>query len=307
MNLIGNFKGHIFNYKTSKLSGLNITSGFILVMLFFFQILTGILLTLTFKLPSNDFITSTLENLYLFKYGFLIKHLHALKSAFIILTLYLHLFKSIYYKVWMGNLKTLWSLVSGFILFFLTLELCFTGYLIPWGQMSFWGIKVITNVLGILPIIGIRLIQLILGNLEITNLLIQRLVTIHFLSGLLVIPIIFIHIFVVHLLKSTDYYNNFKKNSINFVDFYPISLYKDFLIFNFVVISLVVLLFFNKELLFNFLNNNEITKMSTPNMIIPEWFFLPFYGCLKLIENKIIGVFILVLFILIILVICFIR
>lgn len=233
--------------------------------------------------------------------------MHAVKSAFIMLTLYFHMFKSFYYKSWIGNYKNIWTFITGFFLFFLLMLVCFSGYLIPWGQMSFWGIKVITNLLNVIPVIGIKIIQLILGDLEITSLFVQRVITIHFVGGLLLLPLIFIHIWIVHKIKSTDYFVGFKKNSLNFLEFFPVSIWKDFLSFHLLLIVFFIFVFYSKEFLFNFLNNVEVTKNSTPNLIVPEWFFLPFYGCLKILDNKLLGLLLLLLFLITLLIIVIYR
>lgn len=269
------------------------------------QIVTGFLLSFYIKIETSLVLFSSLTLLKTINNAFLLKSLHSIKSALIMFILYFHIFKSFYYKVWIGNLKTSLSMLSGFIIFFLMMEVCFTGYIIPWGQMSFWGVKVITNVLDLIPVLGIKIIQLILGGTEITNIFIQRILSIHFLSAILLLPLIFLHIWLVHKIKSTNYSIKFKKNSLNFIEFYPISLYKDFFILNIIIIFIFFLSCYNKELLFNFLNNIEITNNSTPNLIVPEWFFLPFYGCLKMMKKKIFGFILVIVFILSILFVVF--
>lgn len=289
---------HSLYYPTRINSNFYTIFSFLLIVLVLFQVLTGILLFLFFDTNSQY----TFCNLILFvrniNYAWLLKSFHEINSNIIFILIYLHIFKNLYYKSYTYNNYLKW--MSGFILYILMIIICFIGYVLPWGQMSYWAATVIINLLSILPY-GNAIVYFIWGGLNVNYFTLIRFGTLHFLLALILLLLILIHIKIVHY-NITKVNSFFKVNTINYVSLYNFTI-KDLTILILITCIIIFLICFYPEFFSNPVNLIPANSLETPKHIIPEWYLIWLYGILKLIPNKVIGILsLLLIFILIILI-----
>lgn len=172
----------------------------------------------------------------------------------------------------------------------------FTGYILPWGQMSFWGATVITNLFSILPYIGNWLVKFIWGGSVVGSLTLERFFMVHYLIPSLIAVFIILHLTSLHKLGSTNIYQNSKISDLNYKNLYPYFIIKDIFLFYFIIGVSVYIIFYNPSLFDNLVNNIEANSKITPKHIVPEWYFLSFYIILKLILVKWLGIVIMFIF-----------
>lgn len=228
--------------------------------------------------------------------GWFLRTLHANGASFFFICIYLHVGRGIYYHSF--NLHFTW--VSGIILLFLVIGTAFMGYVLPWGQMSFWGATVITNLLSAIPYVGTILVQWVWGGFAIDNATLTRFFTIHFLLPFIIAAIVIIHLLFLHQTGSN---NPIGLNSnTDKIPFHPYFTFKDIIGFLIITLSLIMIclwLPYNLGDPDNFVPANPLV---TPIHIQPEWYFLFAYAILRSIPNKLGGVIALVISILILII-----
>jgi len=249
------------------------------------QIITGIFLAMFYN-PSAYlayYIIMELNNdIY---YGWLIRSLHANGASFFFLSVYLHMFRGIYYGSFAYPRQALW--ISGMIIFVLMIITAFLGYILPWGQMSFWAAMVITSLLAVIPEIGADLIFLLWGGYSIHDATLHRFYSLHFTFPFLILIISIIHLFLLHEFGSN---NPLGLNSnIDWIPFSPYYLLKDCLSLIIVLIIFSYILFVFPDLLGHSINYEKANFLVTPSHIVPEWYLLFFYAVLRSITNKLLG------------------
>lgn len=235
-------------------------------------------------------IETTFININLFKlnysFGWLIQNLHEINSNIIFLLIYSHIFKNIYYSA--NSYENRWSWFSGFILYLLTIIICFLGYVLPWGQMSFWAATVITNLLSILPY-GSKLILVVWGNLTVGQNTLTKFMVLHYLLPFILLIVVIIHLNFVHYNITNKFSYITIANSNNYFNL-SYFIIKDL---NFIIIILFIIIYifsYMPDLFSNYINKNPANYMQTPKHIIPEWYFLWLYAILKLIPDKSLGI-----------------
>nr|QDH12220.1 cytochrome b [Forcipomyia makanensis] len=222
-------------------------------------------------------------------YGWLLRTLHANGASFFFICIYLHIGRGIYYKSYMYMYT--WNV--GVLLLFLTMGTAFMGYVLPWGQMSFWGATVITNLLSAVPYIGTELVQWLWGGFAVDNATLTRFFTFHFLLPFIVAAMTMIHLLFLHQTGSN---NPLGINSnTNKISFHPYFSFKDLVGFIIMIASLVILCLSNPYLLGDPDNFIPANPLVTPAHIQPEWYFLFAYAILRSIPNKLGGVIALVM------------
>nr|WKE36372.1 cytochrome b [Scutiger sp. f SZ-2023]WKE36375.1 cytochrome b [Scutiger sp. f SZ-2023]WKE36376.1 cytochrome b [Scutiger sp. f SZ-2023] len=257
------------------------------------QILTGLFLAMHFTADTSSAFSSVAHICRDVNYGWLIRSLHANGASFFFICIYLHIGRGLYYGSFM--FKETWNI--GVILFFLVMATAFVGYVLPWGQMSFWGATVITNLLSAIPYIGNVLVQWIWGGFSVDNATLTRFFTFHFLLPFMIIGVSMIHLLFLHETGSSNP-TGLNSNSDK-VPFHPYFSYKDLLGAAIMLSPLSLLSLFYPNLLGDPDNFTPANPLITPPHIKPEWYFLFAYAILRSIPNKLGGVLALAMSILI--------
>nr|ARH54323.1 cytochrome b [Curculionidae sp. 6 AH-2016] len=263
--------------------------GSLLGLCLIIQILTGIFLTMHYC-PNIDTAFNSIAHICRdVNYGWLIRTLHANGASFFFICLYIHIGRGLYYSSY--NLIETW--MSGVTIFFLVMATAFLGYVLPWGQMSFWGATVITNLVSAIPYLGNMIVQWIWGGFAVDNATLTRFFTFHFLFPFIVSAMIIIHLMFLHQTGSNNPMG--LKSNIDKIPFHPYFIYKDLLGFLIMMMLLMILTLQTPYLLSDPDNFIPANPLVTPIHIQPEWYFLFAYAILRSIPNKLGGVIALVL------------
>lgn len=273
--------------------------GSLLALCLIIQILTGLFLTIYYT--ANIEIAFYRVN-YICRnvnYGWLIRTIHANGASFFFICIYLHIGRGIYYESF--NLKYTW--IIGIIILFLLIATAFIGYVLPWGQISFWGATVITNLLSAIPYLGTTLVTWIWGGFAVDNATLTRFYTFHFLLPFILTIITIIHLLFLHQTGSNNPLGI--NRNLDKIPFHPFFTYKDLMGFILLTFSLILLCLINPYLLGDPDNFTPANPLVTPVHIQPEWYFLFAYAILRSIPNKLGGVIALIISILILIILPF--
>nr|QIV24794.1 cytochrome b [Analophus parallelus] len=253
------------------------------------QLITGIFLAMHYC-PHIDMAFNSIAHICRdVNYGWLLRTIHANGASFFFICLYTHIGRGIYYSSYF--LKETWMI--GVTIFFVVMATAFLGYVLPWGQMSFWGATVITNLLSAIPYLGMSIVQWVWGGFAVDNATLTRFFTFHFLFPFIVTAMVIVHLLFLH---QTGSMNPLGTNSnIDKVPFHPYFSFKDILGFIIMTLTLTVLTLYNPYLLGDPDNFTPANPLVTPVHIQPEWYFLFAYAILRSIPNKLGGVIALVM------------
>ena len=221
-------------------------------------------------------------------YGWLLRYIHSVGASMFFLIVYIHISRGLYYGSYKSPREVLWWL--GIIIFFLMIISAFLGYTLPWGQMSFWGATVITNLFSAIPLIGDNIVTWLWGGFSIDNPTLNRFYSLHFLIPFIIVGVVFLHIVALHKFGSnnpTGIDLTLKQEKIPFHPYYTV---KDFFGYGVFFIIFGIFVFFLPNLLGHPENYIPADPFVTPEHIIPEWYFLPFYAILRAIPFKLLGV-----------------
>nr|P34872.1 RecName: Full=Cytochrome b; AltName: Full=Complex III subunit 3; AltName: Full=Complex III subunit III; AltName: Full=Cytochrome b-c1 complex subunit 3; AltName: Full=Ubiquinol-cytochrome-c reductase complex cytochrome b subunit [Negaprion brevirostris]AAA31956.1 cytochrome b [Negaprion brevirostris] len=258
--------------------------GSLLGLCLIIQILTGLFLAMHYTADISMAFSSVVHICRDVNYGWLIRNIHANGASLFFICVYLHIARGLYYGSYLY--KETWNI--GVILLFLLMATAFVGYVLPWGQMSFWGATVITNLLSAFPYIGNMLVQWIWGGFSVDNATLTRFFAFHFLLPFLILALTVIHLLFLH---ETGSNNPLGINSdADKISFHPYFSYKDLLGFFVMIFLLATLALFTPNLLGDAENFIPANPLVTPPHIKPEWYFLFAYAILRSIPNKLGGV-----------------
>ena len=269
--------------------------GFILTILIVVQILSGLVLS-CFYIPNSNL--AEISIIYIVNEihcGYIIQRTHVILASMLFICIYLHIFKAIFFKMYRWSNRLTWW--TGLFIFYLLIVEAFTGYILPWGQMSFWGATVITNLLSVIPIVGTYLIKVVWGGSIVGTLTLQRFFMIHYLVPSLILIFILVHLNTIHRIGSTNAHKLSEINDTNFMQLYPYFIIKDSVGLGFILFLSLYLIFFKPFIFDNLVNYIAADSKNTPKHIVPEWYFLSFYIILKLISIKWLGILIMFFFI----------
>ena len=277
---------HIIDYPTpinlNYFYGFGSLAGIMLVI----QILTGIFLAMHYT-PHIDLAFNSVEHIMRdVNNGWLIRYTHANGASFFFIVVYVHIFRGLYYGSYITPREALWC--SGVVIFILMMATAFMGYVLPWGQMSFWGATVITNLFSAIPLIGKDVVDWLWGGFAVDNPTLNRFFSLHFTLPFIIVGVVLIHLVLLHEVGSNNPLGLTLKTEN--IPFYPYFYTKD--LFGLIVLFLVffTFVFYYPNTLGHADNYVEANPMKTPLHIVPEWYFLPFYAILRSIPNKIGGV-----------------
>nr|YP_009441862.1 cytochrome b [Dryocoetes villosus]AOY39615.1 cytochrome b [Dryocoetes villosus] len=252
------------------------------------QILTGLFLAMHFC-PDIDLAFNSVAHICRnVNYGWLLRTLHANGASFFFICLYTHIGRGIYY----GSYNYMETWMSGVTIFFLVMATAFLGYVLPWGQMSFWGATVITNMISAIPYLGNMIVQWIWGGFAVDNATLTRFFTFHFALPFIVAAFVLIHLLFLHQTGSNNPIGC--SSNINKLPFHPYFTFKDLVGMLILSMSLVILSLQAPYLLGDPDNFTPANPLVTPVHIQPEWYFLFAYAILRSIPNKLGGVLALV-------------
>nr|WNH22153.1 cytochrome b [Prionotus rubio]WNH22491.1 cytochrome b [Prionotus tribulus] len=261
------------------------------------QILTGLFLAMHYTADINTAFSSVAHICRDVNYGWLIRNMHANGASFFFVCIYLHIGRGLYYGSYLY--KETWNV--GVILLLLVMMTAFVGYVLPWGQMSFWGATVITNLLSAVPYVGNSLVQWIWGGFSVDNATLTRFFAFHFLFPFVILGATLIHLLFLHETGSNNPLGLSSK--VDKIPFHPYFSYKDLLGFAALLIVLISLALFSPNLLGDPDNFTPANPLVTPPHIKPEWYFLFAYAILRSIPNKLGGVLALLASILVLMVV----
>nr|YP_010939944.1 cytochrome b [Channa bleheri]AAX14597.1 cytochrome b [Channa bleheri]WLN31173.1 cytochrome b [Channa bleheri] len=248
------------------------------------QILTGLFLAMHYTSDVSTAFSSVAHICRDVNYGWFIRNLHANGASFFFICIYFHIGRGLYYGSYLY--KETWNI--GVVMLLLVMMTAFVGYVLPWGQMSFWGATVITNLLSAIPYIGTALVEWIWGGFSVDNATLTRFFAFHFLFPFLIAALTMIHLLFLHETGST---NPMGLNpDADKIPFHPYFSYKDLLGFVLLLVSLISLSLFAPNLLGDPDNFTPANPLVTPPHIKPEWYFLFAYAILRSIPNKLGGV-----------------
>nr|YP_009048769.1 cytochrome b [Pteroplatytrygon violacea]AID15933.1 cytochrome b [Pteroplatytrygon violacea]WNH19812.1 cytochrome b [Pteroplatytrygon violacea] len=269
--------------------------GSLLGLCLIIQILTGLFLAMHYTADISSAFSSIAHICRDVNYGWLIRNIHANGASMFFICVYLHIARGLYYGSYLN--KETWNI--GVVILLLLMATAFVGYVLPWGQMSFWGATVITNLLSALPYIGDMLVQWIWGGFSVDNATLTRFFTFHFLFPFVIVALTMIHLLFLHETGSnnpTGLTSNTDK-----IPFHPYFTYKDLTGFFILLFLLTLLALFTPNLLNDAENFIPANPLITPPHIKPEWYFLFAYAILRSIPNKLGGVLALIFSILVLL------
>nr|AJQ17728.1 cytochrome b [Osteobrama cotio] len=248
------------------------------------QILTGLFLAMHYTSDISTAFSSVNHICRDVNYGWLIRNMHANGASFFFICIYMHIARGLYYGSYLY--KETWNI--GVVLLLLVMMTAFVGYVLPWGQMSFWGATVITNLLSAVPYVGDMLVQWIWGGFSVDNATLTRFFAFHFILPFILAAMTILHLLFLH---ETGSNNPAGLNSdADKIPFHPYFSYKDLLGFVVMLLSLTLLALFSPNLLGDPENFTPANPLVTPPHIKPEWYFLFAYAILRSIPNKLGGV-----------------
>nr|ADY17966.1 cytochrome b [Propithecus diadema]ADY17968.1 cytochrome b [Propithecus diadema]ADY17970.1 cytochrome b [Propithecus diadema]AII98608.1 cytochrome b [Propithecus diadema]AII98712.1 cytochrome b [Propithecus diadema] len=257
------------------------------------QIITGLFLAMHYTADTTTAFSSVTHICRDVNYGWVIRYLHANGASMFFLCLFIHVGRGLYYGSFV--LSETWNI--GIILLFTVMATAFMGYVLPWGQMSFWGATVITNLLSAIPYIGTNLVEWIWGGFSVDKATLTRFFAFHFILPFIITALVMVHLLFLHETGSNNPLGI--PSNPDKIPFHPYYTIKDLLGLLLLILPLMTLVFFSPDLLGDPDNYTPANPLSTPPHIKPEWYFLFAYAILRSIPNKLGGVLALILSILI--------
>jgi quinol-cytochrome oxidoreductase complex cytochrome b subunit len=252
------------------------------------QLVTGIVLAMHYT-PHAAMAFDSVEHIMRdVNYGWLLRYMHANGASMFFVVVFIHIFRGLYYGSYKFPREILWWL--GIIILLLMMATAFMGYVLPWGQMSFWGATVITNLFSAFPVVGDYIVTLLWGGFAVDNPTLNRFFSLHYLLPFVIVGVVILHIWALHTHGSNNPLGIDTKGPQDKIPFDPYYTAKD--LFGIAVF----LVFFSYWVFFapNYLGDAEnyipANPLVTPAHIVPEWYFLPFYAILRAIPNKLLGV-----------------
>ncbi|ESQ77487.1 cytochrome b N-terminal domain-containing protein [Asticcacaulis sp. YBE204] len=264
------------------------TFGGILSVCLMIQIITGIILVMHY-VPHVDMAFNSVERIMRdVNYGWLIRYVHANGASMFFFAVFVHMFRGLYYGSYKAPREVLWIL--GCIIFFLMIATAFMGYVLPWGQMSFHGAVVITNLIGAIPVIGGPILTWLQGGFAVDQPTLNRFFSLHYLLPFVIAGVVILHIWALHVTGQNNPAGVEIKSKEDTVPFTPYATVKDGLGIILFLMLFSLFVFFMPNALGHADNYIPANPLVTPAHIVPEWYMLPFYAILRAVPDKFLGV-----------------
>jgi quinol-cytochrome oxidoreductase complex cytochrome b subunit len=281
-------KDHLMDFPTPKNLNYWWTFGAILAFCLGAQIATGIVLAMHY-VPNATMAFNSVEHIRRdVNYGWLIQFIHANGASMMFLAVYIHMFRGIYYGSYKAPREVLWLL--GMIIYFLMMATAFFGYVLPWGQMSFWGATVITNIFGAIPVIGPSLTSWLWGGFAVDDPTLNRFFSLHYLLPFVIAGVVVLHIWALHVPGNNNPTGVNVKDKTDTVPFHPYYTVKDGFGLSVFIVLFGAFVFYAPDAMGHVDNYVQANPLVTPQHIVPEWYLLPYYAMLRAIPNKLMGV-----------------
>ncbi len=293
------FMKHQGEYRTPKNLSYMWSFGSIAGIALVIQIVTGIVLAINYTAHVDYSFDSVERIMRDVPYGWLLRYTHAVGASMFFIAVYAHILRGLYYGSYKGPREILWWF--GIIIFLTMMATAFMGYVLPWGQMSFWGATVITNLFSAVPVVGEQIVQWLWSGFSVDNPTLNKFFAIHFLLPFVIVLFVILHLVVLHTHGSNNPTGVDPKTDKDTIPFHPYYTVKDFFGFCIYFIIFFFFIFFEPNMLGHPDNYIPADPLVTPAHIVPEWYFLPFYAILRavpdigafgvvLIESKLAGV-----------------
>ncbi|RYE05927.1 MAG: cytochrome b/b6 [Rickettsiaceae bacterium] len=282
------FLKHLEHYRTPKnlsyLWNLGSIAGIALVI----QIITGIILAMHYT-PHVDYAFESVERIMRnVNYGWLIRYIHAVGASMFFAAVYIHICRSLYYGSYKYPRELLWYI--GIFIFLAMMATAFMGYVLPWGQMSYWGATVITNLFSAIPIVGESIVTWLWGGFSVDNPTLNRFFSLHYLIPFIMVFLVILHLVALHTHGSNNPKGIDIKKDKDMIPFHPYYTIKDMFGFGIYFIIFAFFVFYKPNYLGHPDNYIPANPLVTPAHIVPEWYFLPFYAILRAVPSKLGGV-----------------
>lgn len=255
--------------------------GAIAMVMLMIMIITGIVLAMHYT-PHADLAFESVERIMRdVNHGWMLRYIHANGASFFFIAVYVHIFRGMYYGSYKQPREILWML--GVLIFLLMMATAFMGYVLPWGQMSFWGATVITNLFSAIPLVGDSIVTLLWGGFSVDNATLNRFFALHYLMPFVIVAVVFLHVWALHVVGSNNPLGVEPKTKQDTLPFHPYYTMKDTFGLMAFMIVFVIFAFFMPNALGHPDNYIPADPLVTPAHIVPEWYFLPFYAILRAI------------------------
>ena len=252
------------------------------------MIITGIVLAMSYT-PNVDEAFGSVERIMRdVNHGWLIRYVHMNTASFFFIVVYIHIFRGIYYGSYKAPRELLWML--GVVIFLLMMATAFMGYVLPWGQMSFWGATVITNLFSAIPYVGDAVVTFLWGGFSVSNPTLNRFFSLHYLLPFIIVGVVILHIMALHRFGSNNPIGIDASGPQDTISFHPYYTIKDLVGVAMFLLLLAIVVFFFPNTLGHPDNYTPANPLQTPAHIVPEWYFLPFYAILRAVPDKLGGV-----------------
>ena len=278
----------LINYKTPKNLSYWWCAGSLAGIVLVIMILSGIFLAMHYE-PNPQYAFQSVERIMRdVSFGWLIRYIHMNGASMFFILVYLHMFRGIYYGSYKSPREVLW--IIGVIIFLAMMATAFMGYVLPWGQMSFWGATVITNLFTAIPLLGKSILQWLLGGFSVGAPTLNRFFALHYLLPFMIVGLVFLHLWALHRHGSNNPSGVDVKKPQDVIPFHPYYTVKDLLCMSLFCLFFIFFICFYPNFFGEPDNYIPANPMVTPPHIVPEWYFLPFYAILRAIPDKFWGV-----------------
>src|ERR1700729_1199105 len=252
------------------------------------MILTGIFLAMSYQ-PNTGLAFDSVQHIMRdVNYGWLIRYLHQNGASMFFIVTYIHIFRGMYYGSYKYPRELLWML--GVVILLLMMATAFMGYVLPWGQMSYWGATVITNLFSAFPIVGHPIVTFLWGGFSVDNPTLNRFFALHYLLPFVLVGVVFLHVVALHITGSNNPLGIDVKTPQDTLPFHPYYTVKDSVGVCVFLGLFAAVVFFAPNMLGDPNNFIPANPLQTPADIVPEWYFLPYYAILRSVPNKLLGV-----------------
>ena len=259
-------------------------AGIVLVIM----IMSGIVLAMHYTAHVDHAFQSVERIMRDVNYGWLVRYIHANGASFFFIVVYIHIFRGLYYGSYKAPRELLWML--GVVILILMMATAFMGYVLTWGQMSFWGATVITNLFSAIPLVGESIVTLLWVGFSVDNPTLNRFYALHYLLPFVIVGVVVLHIVALHRFGSNNPLGIDVRGNQDTISFHPYYTVKDAFGLGVFLILLSAVVFFLPNSMGHPDNYIPANPMVTPAHIVPEWYFLPFYAILRAIPDKLFGV-----------------
>ncbi|MCA7119952.1 MAG: cytochrome b/b6 [Acidibrevibacterium sp.] len=252
------------------------------------MIVTGVFLAMNYT-PNSMLAFDSVERIMRdVNWGWLIRYAHMNGASMFFIVVYVHIFRGLYYGSYKAPRELLWML--GVVILLLMMATAFMGYVLPWGQMSYWGATVITNLFSAIPLVGKAIVTWLWGGFAVDNPTLNRFFSLHYLLPFVIVGVVFLHVVALHITGSNNPLGIEVKTPQDTIPFHPYYTIKDSVGICVFFIVLALLVFFAPNFFASPDNYIPANPLQTPAEIVPEWYFLPFYAILRSVPNKLGGV-----------------